>query len=214
MADGDVIYDGNRPARIGMSEAILCEGKSTAQIAAAIAQALDGADSVLLTRLASDVAEVLALDDYDEESRTGIAGAWAPPTGEPRVSVVAAGTSDLRVAREARRTLAYHGIPAVEYADVGVAGLWRLLEISEELSRFGAIIAVAGMDGAMFTVLGGLVPGVVVAVPTSVGYGVSRDGETALHAALASCAQGIVAVNIDNGYGAACAVTRLLQTGR
>jgi NCAIR mutase (PurE)-related protein len=214
MADGDVIYDGDRPARIGMSEAILCEGKSTAQIAAAIAQALDGADSVLLTRLGSDVADALSLDDYDGESQTGIAGIWTPPTGEPRVAVVAAGTSDLSVAREALRTLAYHGISAAEYADVGVAGLWRLLEISEELSKFPVIIAVAGMDGAMFTVLGGLVPGVVVAVPTSVGYGVSRDGETALHAALASCGQGIVAVNIDNGYGAACAVTRLLQTGR
>ena len=214
MADGDVIYDRDRPDRIGMPEAILCEGKSTKQIAAAITQALDGADNVLLTRLASETAAELPIEDYDEESQTGIAGLRTPPTGEPLVAVVAAGTSDLRVAREARRTLAYHGIPSVEYADVGVAGLWRLLDISEELAEFRAIIAVAGMDGAMFTVLGGLVPGVVVAVPTSVGYGVSRDVETALHAALASCAQGIVAVNIDNGYGAACAVTRLLHTGR
>ncbi|MCP4307121.1 MAG: nickel pincer cofactor biosynthesis protein LarB [bacterium] len=214
MSMADVIYDRDRPDRIGMPEAILCEGKSPEQIAAAIDQALQGADNVLLTRLVPAIAEELSISDYDEESWTGIAGTWEPPAGEPRVAVVAAGTSDLRVAREALRTLAYHGIPAAEYADVGVAGLWRLLDISEELAEYRAIIAVAGMDGAMFTVLSGLVPGVVVAVPTSIGYGVSRDGETALHAALASCAQGIVAVNIDNGYGAACAVTRLFGLDR
>ena len=95
MADGDVIYDRDRPDRIGMPEAILCEGKSTKQIAAAITQALDGADNVLLTRLASETAAELPIEDYDEESQTGIAGLWTPPTGEPQIAVVAAGTSDL-----------------------------------------------------------------------------------------------------------------------
>jgi NCAIR mutase (PurE)-related protein len=215
MADGDVIYDRDRPNRIGMPEAILCEGKSATQVTAAISQALDGAANVLLTRLDSGVAAELSVDslDYDEESRTAIAGSWTAPSHDPQVAVVAAGTSDLPVARESLRTLAYHGIAAREYADVGVAGLWRLLNVRDELSKYRAIIAVAGMDGAMFTVLGGLVPGVIVAVPTSTGYGISRGGETALHAALASCAQGIVATNIDNGYGAACAVTRLLGKG-
>ena len=216
MADGDVVYDHGRPDRIGLPEAILCEGKSAAQIAVAISQALGGAANVLLTRLDSAVAAELKVDalDYDEESRTAIAGPWTSPSHQPQVAVVTAGTSDLPIAREALRTLAYHGIAAAEYADVGVAGLWRLLNVRDELAKFRVIIAVAGMDGAMFTVLGGLVPSVVVAVPTSIGYGVSNDGKTALHAALASCAQGIVAVNIDNGYGAACAVTRLLGVDR
>lgn len=212
MGDNDVTYDSDRADRIGMPEAILCEGKTAAQIDVAVTQALDGTDNVLLTRLSEVLAGELteAPLDYDAESRTAVAGVWSAPTGEARVAVVAAGTSDLYVAREAARTLAFHGIIAREYADVGVAGLWRLLAIRDELAEYAVIIAVAGMDGAMFTALGGLVPGLIVAVPTSVGYGVSREGETALHAALASCAQGIVAVNIDNGYGAACAATRVL----
>jgi NCAIR mutase (PurE)-related protein len=212
MADRDVVYDSDRPNRIGMPEAILCEGKSIPQITSAISQALEATDNVLLTRLDPDLADALSLEsfDYDQESRTGIAGSWTPPSHEPRVAVVAAGTCDLPVAREALRTLAFHGTVAEEYVDVGVAGLWRLLAIREELSKYRAIIAVAGMDAALFTVLGGLVPSLIVAVPTSCGYGISRDGETALHSALASCAQGIVAVNINNGYGAACAVTRML----
>jgi len=213
MGDNDVTYDSDRADRIGMPEAILCEGKTAAQIDVAVTQALGGTDNVLLTRLSEVLAGELmeAPLDYDAESRTAVAGVWRAPTGEARVAVVAAGTSDLSVAREAARTLAFHGIVAREYADVGVAGLWRLLAIRDELAEYAVIIAVAGMDGAMFTALGGLVPGLIVAVPTSVGYGVSREGETALHAALASCAQGIVAVNIDNGYGAACAATRVLR---
>jgi NCAIR mutase (PurE)-related protein len=94
--------------------------------------------------------------------------------------------------------------------DVGVAGLWRLMQRIEELRRVPVVIAVAGMDAALPTVLAGLVPGVVIAVPTSVGYGVAGGGHTALHALLASCAQGITVVNIDNGFGAACAAVRIL----
>ena len=211
MDDRDVIYDLDRQQRIGMPEAILCDGKTPAQIQSAIDQALEGQSKVLLTRLAESLAPSIdtALD-YDATSQTAIAGEWEPPSGDPVVAVVAAGTSDLPVAREAVRTLAFHGIPVREYVDVGVAGLWRLLKIRDELAAFRVIIAVAGMEGALFSVLGGLVPGLIVAVPTSRGYGVAQHGKTALHSALASCAQGIVAVNIDNGYGAACAATRML----
>lgn len=216
MTEQDVTYDLGRPDRIGMPEAVLCEGKTARQITEAVCQALESADRVLLTRLDADLAEEVSVAalDYDPLSRIGVAGAWTRPSGEPEVAVVAAGTSDLPVAREALRTLAFHGTVAREYADVGVAGLWRLLGIREELSKYRAIIAVAGMDGAMFTVLGGLVPGLIVAVPTSLGYGVCRQGQTALHSALASCAQGIVVTNIDNGYGAACAVARALGADR
>ena len=114
----------------------------------------------------------------------------ASPAGEPQVAVVTAGTSDLPVAREAIRTLAFYGVAAREIADVGVAGLWRILRHEEELRRYPVVIVVAGMEGALFSVVAGLVGGVVIAVPTSTGYGAARQGETALHAALASCAPG------------------------
>ncbi len=207
--------DLERESRTALPEAILCEGKSDVQVETAVKQMLDAGKNVLLTRLDADRTKALSLSpfDYDAESRTGIAGPWTAPASKPRVAVVAAGTSDLGVAREAARTLAYLGVASREYADVGVAGLWRLLKIQEELTTYPAIIAVAGMEGGLFSVLGGLVPGLVVAVPTSRGYGICRNGETALHSALASCAQGIVAVNIDNGYGAACAVARSFSKG-
>jgi NCAIR mutase (PurE)-related protein len=126
--------------------------------------------------------------------------------------VVAAGTSDVAVAREAARTLRYYGEPVAEITDVGVAGLWRLLERIEEIRRMKVIVAVAGMDAALPTVIGGLVSSPVIGVPTSVGYGVAEDGRTALHAMLASCAPGLVVTNIDNGYGAACAALRILRS--
>lgn len=215
MDSRDVVYDLDRGDRIGMPEAILCEGKTARQIELAVGQALERSGNVLLTRLDEELAEALVVPslDYHAESRTAVAGDWEAPGGDPVVAVVAAGTSDLPVAREASRTLAFHGFTAREYADVGVAGLWRLLRVKEDLAQYPVVIAVAGMEGALFSVLGGLLPGLIVAVPTSRGYGVSRDGETALNSALASCAQGIVAVNIDNGYGAACAATRMLRAG-
>ena len=104
-----------------------------------------------------------------------------------------------------------HGVKPSEIYDVGVAGIWRLMERVPEIIRHPVVIAVAGMDAALVSVLGGLVPGVLIAVPTSTGYGVANRGETALHAALASCAPGVAVVNIDNGYGAACAALRALR---
>ena len=130
------------------------------------------------------------------------------------MAIVTAGTSDIAIAREAARGLAFEGEASREIADVGVAGLWRLLQYETELKSYAVVIAVAGMDGALFSVVAGLVPGVVIAVPTSTGYGAARAGETALHAALASCAPGLVVTNIDNGYGAAQAALRVLATVR
>ena len=126
--------------------------------------------------------------------------------------VLSAGSSDVPVAREAIRTLAYFGVGARPIFDVGVAGIWRLLERVEEIRQFPIAIVVAGMDAALPSVLGGLYPGLIIAVPTSVGYGVASGGTTALNAILASCASGIVTVNIDNGYGAACAAMRVLNS--
>ncbi len=213
--DEGIVFDFGRQARIGLSEAVLAAGKTPAQIARLLALARDRGLPLLLTRLGPESFEALdptdrAAIDYDPLSGTAIQGPWEAPAGEPRVALVTAGTSDLAVAAEAARTLAFHGETVATFADIGVAGLWRLLERREAIARFPVVIAAAGMDGALFSVLGGLVAGLVIAVPTSIGYGAARDGETALHAALASCAPGLVVVNIDNGYGAAGAAIRAL----
>ncbi|MFO1349894.1 MAG: nickel pincer cofactor biosynthesis protein LarB [Gammaproteobacteria bacterium] len=212
----DINFDFARRERIGLSEAVYCESKSVEQIAATLAAVVTKGESVLLTRLAASQVENLSPQlrarlDYDSLSRTAIFGDWRAPQSAPQVALVTAGSSDLRVAREAGRTLAFNGINAAEFNDVGVAGLWRLLERAEELRRFPVVIAVAGMEGALFSVIGGLVGGLLIALPTSVGYGVTGGGITALHAALGSCAPGVVTVNIDNGYGAACAALRALR---
>ena len=213
----DVTFDWQRRERIGLGEAVLCAGKTAVQIGETIALARARRAALLLTRLTPELlaelapAELAALD-YDPRSRTAILGTPPEPAGEPPVAVVTAGTSDLPVAREAIRTLAFYGVAAREIADVGVAGLWRILQHEEELRRYPVVIVVAGMEGALFSVVAGLVGGVVIAVPTSTGYGIARAGETALHAALASCAPGLVTVNIDNGYGAASAALRVLAS--
>ena len=204
-----------RNARTGVSEAVLCEAKSASQVDAIAMHALDLGGRLLFTRLGPRKLGRLSApvrDALDNEpvSRTAILGADAAPRRAGRVAIVAAGTSDLPVAREAERTLHFAGEDAMLLADVGVAGLWRLMEHVEALRAHRVVIAVAGMEGALFSVLAGLVPGVVVAVPTSVGYGVGHGGRTALHAALASCASGLAVVNIDNGFGAAHAALRAL----
>lgn len=215
----EAVWDAARRARIGLAEAIMCEGKTPAQIAAICGDAASDGHPVLLTRLdpatfAALPAELAARMDFDPLSRTGILGSVPVATKPSRIAVVTAGTSDLGVAREAVRTLAAYGESASEMADIGVAGLWRLLQRIDEIKRFPVVIAVAGMDGAIFSVLGGLLPNVIIAVPTSTGYGVSAKGQTALNAALASCAPGILVTNIDNGYGAACAALRILKADR
>ncbi len=156
---------------------------------------------------------VRALLDYDAASHTAVLGALPTLSTPPLTAIVTAGTSDLATAGEAARTLAFHGESAEIMADLGVAGLWRLLEHRARLATFPVIIAIAGMEGAFFSVLGGLVGNPIIAVPTSTGYGVTSGGHTALQAALGSCAPGIVVVNIDNGFGAACAALRMLGHG-
>ena len=212
--------DHERSSRVGFDEAILCAGKSDAQLAAIADEILDRGARSLLTRLAPDVHSRMSAAhrdrlDYDPVSRTGYLN-WTPPAdpGPAQVAVVCAGSSDMPQAAEAVRTLTFLGAASQQFIDVGVAGLWRLLERVDELRTFGVVIAVAGMDGALPSVLGGLVPGLVVCLPTSTGYGVSDGGRTALHAALASCAPGLAVVNIDNGYGAACVAVRALGVAR
>ncbi|MDE0202339.1 MAG: nickel pincer cofactor biosynthesis protein LarB [Rhodospirillaceae bacterium] len=211
-----ITLDLERRARIGIEEAVLCEGKTPQQLADILARAEEAERSLLLTRL--DAAQRDALPaalaeriDYEPLSRTGVFGRVVAPSGEAQVAVVSAGTSDQPVCREAARTLAYHGQPSAEIGDVGVAGLWRLMNRIDEIRAYPIVIVVAGMDAALPSVVGGLVPGMVIAVPTSTGYGVAKGGATAMAAMLASCAPGVTVVNIDNGYGAACAALRALQ---
>ena len=215
MTEHDIKLDHGREQRIGFDEAIYSAGKSVAQLEAIIAHALDARIPHLFTRL--DAFKFDALDsrcrtalDFDPISRTAFLGERRRKAAA-RVAIVTGGSSDMSVGREAARTLEYYGQGSLHIPDVGVAGIWRLLERVEEIRPMRVVIAVAGMEGALPSVLGGLVPGVVIALPTSVGYGVSEGGRVALHSALASCAPGLLTVNIDNGYGAACAALRILR---
>ena len=218
MSEREVVPDDARRGRIGFDESIYSAGKSPGQLDAILARSIGSNRPLLLTRLGSESFDALtpahrASLDYDPVSRTALLG----PTPEPRsarVAVVTAGTSDVPVAREAVRTLAYYGEAALEVYDVGVAGLWRLLDRLEEIRAMPVVIAVAGMEASLPSVVGGQVPGLVVAVPTSNGYGVSAGGRVALDASLSSCAPGLAVVNIDNGYGAACVALRALRLAR
>jgi NCAIR mutase (PurE)-related protein len=210
----DFLLDVPRAERIGFGEAMFCAGKTASQIDAILDDAAGRRLPMLLTRLDDDKYRALrhaSALDYDALSRTAYAGEPAPVAASS-VAIVTAGTSDVPVAREAARTLAFDGYGAVQIDDVGVAGLWRLMRRIEELRAYKIVIVVAGMDAALPTVLGGLIPGCIIAVPTSVGYGVATGGRAALDAMLASCAPGVVVVNIDNGYGAACAAIRVIKS--
>lgn len=209
--------DWDRETRTGVAEAVFAASKSAAQIEEIVGSAIEQGRRLLLTRLEAAAFEALGPGtrdalDYDPVSRTAIAGDLGPMTASG-VGIVAAGTSDVPVALEASRTLAVAGHEAAMIADVGVAGLWRLMERRDELAGFRVVIAVAGMEGALFSVVAGLVTAPVIAVPTSVGYGVAAGGKAALHAALASCAPGVTVVNIDNGFGAAAAAIKMLKLG-
>ena len=212
----DIKLDLQRADRLGFDEAIYCSGKAVPHLIQILEKAHDAQIRLLLTRLSAEQFAQLpeplrARIDFEPISRTGYFEAPHELVGEAQIAVVAAGTSDVFVSREAARTLRYYGVPNIEMTDVGVAGLWRLLERVEELRKMPVIIAVAGMDAALPTVLVG---GVIIGVPTSVGYGVSAGGDSALRSMLSSCAPGLTVMNIDNGYGAACAALRVLRSMR
>jgi NCAIR mutase (PurE)-related protein len=215
MVSKEIVLDLTRRARTGLDEAVFCAGKSVAQIDEILNRVEAVSGRILLTRLDAGKHAGLAEShrqqlDYDPDSGTGFYRDTYPQLDKQRVAVVAAGTSDAAVAREASRTLAYFGEKPLEITDVGVAGLWRLVERLDEIRSASVVIAVAGMDAALPTVLAGLVSSPIIGVPTSVGYGSSEGGQTALKAMLASCASGLSVTNIDNGYGGACAALRIL----
>ena len=209
-APRDARIDIGRSARIDIPEAVYCAGKTTEHCVAIVAEMLErGTDAVLATRTTPEQHAVLSTLDPDDATATALL--WRPRPGTSRsVAVVSAGTSDLPVADECRLTLRAFGHDARLVTDVGVAGLHRLTSALPELDGQEVIVAIAGMEGALATVLAGLVPQPIVAVPTSAGYGTSFEGITALVSMMASCSPGIAVVGIDNGYGAACAAHRIL----
>ena len=209
------VWDKDRKSRTGVAEAIICINKSLNDLCDIIQFNLNNKTAVLLTRL--EPTQWLAMPkelsqhlDYDEGSHTATLNFDHQTAKQTGVCIVTAGTSDLRVAKEAQRTLSFSGFDAPIYADIGVAGLWRLLDKIDDIRQHKIIIALAGMEGALFSVLAGLVSAPVIAVPTSVGYGVSSGGKVALDSALASCSPGILTVNIDNGFGAANAAIKIM----
>jgi len=216
VTEPQVRLDLQRRRRLGMVEAIFGEYKSSEQIAAILTRLQTAGELALVTRVdqakAHAVASLLGNVQFHAQARCLTLGDPAmrqPALGE--VVVLSGGTSDLPVAAEAELALRWHGIQSELLLDVGVAGLQRLLDQLARLNRAKVLIACAGMEGALPTVLAGLVPQPVIGVPISVGYGVSAGGRTALEGMLASCAPGLVVVNIDNGYGAAMAALRILR---
>jgi len=207
--------DIDRAARTGDPEVILGTGKTADQVLTALAT-LAGAHperAVLATRLDAATLGVCARElpgcVTDEAGRTAVLGPMPRPRGT--VAVVTAGTGDLPVARECATTCAVFGAGADLIADVGVAGLHRLLAVTGRLHTADVIVAVAGMDAALPSVVGGLVGVPVIAVPTSVGYGWNLDGLSAMLSMLNSCAAGVLTVNVDNGFGAAVAAARIAR---
>ncbi|HEY9679004.1 MAG TPA: nickel pincer cofactor biosynthesis protein LarB [Drouetiella sp.] len=216
LAD-DFLEDKGRRHRTGLDESVFCAAKSPEQISRIVFQVESEKRRVLLTRLSPEQFEKLSADaksaiTYDSHSNTGTVGAAVEQNRNLLVAIVSGGTSDASVVAEAAKTLEYYGYVPSVFQDIGVAGLWRLMDAVPALQNFPIIIAVAGMDAALPTVLGGLVPSAIIAVPTSVGYGVTTGGEAALHSLLSSCVSGITVVNIDNGFGAACAAVRILNS--
>ncbi len=212
---GAANIDHHRALRQGVPEVVFGEGKTAEQIAIIVEEMDRAGHNVLVTRLAPEKAALLAARcpelTYLATARIGrlarravVVRPCAP------VAVICAGTSDVGVAEEAIETLAAVGLASTKMFDIGVAGIHRLFDRVEQLERASAAIVIAGMEGALPSVVGGLVACPVIAVPTSVGYGTALGGFTALMAMLTSCAAGITVVNIDNGFGAAMAVHRIL----
>ena len=204
--------DHHRSLRQGLPEAVYGPGKAPEHAAAIVHELLSaGASPVVLTRASPEQAEV-ALAANPDGTAHGTTLVWRPSAPRPeKVVVCTAGTADLPVAEECVAVLEAHGIEPSRLTDAGVAGVHRLLADADSLADSDVVIVIAGMEGALASVVGGLTGAPVVAVPTSVGYGAGFEGVTALLAMLSSCAAGLTVVGIDNGYGAACAVLRLLK---
>ncbi|WP_426564408.1 nickel pincer cofactor biosynthesis protein LarB [Angustibacter sp. McL0619] len=210
--------DVDRARRTGDPEVVFGQGKTPEQVVTTLSRlaATHHDRAILATRLDAEaraaVRESLPAADVDDVSRTAVLGPL--PVARGTVLVVAAGTSDAPVAAEAMITARVHGAHAERVDDVGVAGLHRLLAVRDRLDQADALVVVAGMEGALPSVVGGLTGVPLVAVPTSIGYGTGAGGLAALLAMLNSCAPGIAVVNVDNGYGAGVHAARIARRAR
>ena len=206
--------DLERRQRLGIVEAIWGEHKNAEQIIAIAHDFQRAGELALVTRV--DEAKAAAIQEaipelvHHQQARCLTLGELPQPR-QPAVGLLCGGSSDLPVLAEAELALRCHGMGSKRFADVGVAGLHRLLQVIPEIRELHLLIAFAGMEGALPTVLAGLVPQPIIGVPVSVGYGVSAGGHAALNGMLASCAPGLVVVNIDNGYGSAMAALRMIR---
>lgn len=210
---GDALVDHHRSLRQAMPEAVYAPGKTVDQVVRIVGELLQhGTDPVLLTRASAE--QITAAEAaHGKGRRSGSALLWREPPSPTRVAtvlVISAGTADQPVVDECLITLSAFGFAPVSVTDAGVAGLHRLLAHIDAVTAADAVVVVAGMEGALASVIGGITGAPVVAVPTSVGYGAGLQGVTALLAMHASCASGVTVVGIDNGFGAACAIARMM----
>lgn len=216
MSHRNFNIDIQRRERLGFPEVIFGQNKDINTLYSIISAHLEKKESVMITRLQAKKYKSLYQDFpeifYDPVSSICIVGEYQKSKLMGTVGIVSAGTSDEYVVNEAYYCLKYLGIETDKIQDVGVAGIHRLMDRLEDIKSFDVLIVVAGFEGALPTAIGGLAPQPIIAVPTSVGTGVARDGTVALHSMLSSCANGISVVNIDNGYGAAMAAFRILNS--
>jgi len=213
----DIRFDFQRRERLGLIEAIWGQDKSIDQLERLSENILSKNEVVFITRINSKKANYL-LDLHDdarfyEEANCLIIGENLNKINtNKKVAIISGGTSDLAVTLEAQLALEIYGVNFQSFIDVGVAGLHRLISQLEEINKYDVLIVCAGMEGALATVVGGLLAQPIIAVPVSVGYGVSKNGKTALNSMLSSCSPGIAVMNIDNGYGAAMAALRIIKS--
>ncbi len=207
--------DRHREARRGMPEVVFGEGKSAEQIRGIVERLSQGTGPVLVTRIEETIGRTLAEEhprgEFDALGRTFLIPSRRRRKPRAGLLIITAGTSDLPVAREALVSARAFGLAPTMVVDVGVAGIHRLFEHQEAMRQAKVLIVVAGMEGALPSVVAGLVQAPVIGVPTSVGYGAAMGGMTALYCMLSSCAGGLTVVNIDNGFGAACAARTILN---
>ncbi len=212
----DIRFDFQRRERIGLIEAIWGADKSIDQLKRVAEEVLEKKEVVFITRIDKEKAtyllEIYKEGRFVEEANCLIIGENPNKLStNKKVAIVSGGSSDLAVTLEAKLSLEVYGVTCQSFIDVGVAGLHRLFREIEEINKYDVLIVCAGMEGALATVIGGLLPQPIIAVPVSVGYGVSKNGKTALNSMLSSCAPGISVMNIDNGYGAAMAALRIIK---
>jgi len=213
----DIRFDFDRQNRLGLIEAIWGEHKSIEQLKKVAQEVLKKDEFVFITRINENKArclkDIYSNAIYIKDANCLVIGENANKIqSEKTVAIVSGGSSDLKVSLEVKTALEIYGISCETFIDVGVAGVHRLFSQLDKINEHDLIIVCAGMEGALATVIGGLLPQPIIGVPVSVGYGVSKDGMVALNSMLASCSPGIMVMNIDNGYGAAMAALRIIKS--